>query len=73
MSCKFSFFYERETGCIFFFFFFFFLEPDIFTSKCYFLNEVRFQKNLEIVDVPSFGNNDYYNDGGGDDNDYDHC
>ena len=30
----------------------FFLEPDILTWKYYFVNEIKFQENLVIVDVP---------------------
>ena len=40
---------ERETGCSF-------LESDIFLSKCYNMHEIKFQKNLETVDIPLVGN-----------------
>jgi len=39
---------ERERGCNF-------LEPDILTLKCYIVSKVKFQNNLETVDIPLFG------------------
>ena len=35
---------------------YFLLGPDILTSKCYVVRKIMFQKNLEKVDVPLFGN-----------------
>ena len=43
---------ERETGCSF-------LESHILMSKCYIMHKIKFQKNLETVDilyVPLVGN-----------------
>lgn len=39
---------ERERGCIL-------LEPDILKLKCYIISKVKFQNNLETVDIPLFG------------------
>ena len=44
----------RERGCIFFWYFP--LGIFILTSKCYVVRKIMFQKNLEKVDVPLFGN-----------------
>ena len=33
---------------------YFLLEPDILTLKCYVVRKIKFQKNLETVDVPFF-------------------
>ena len=40
---------ERETGCSF-------LESDIFMSNCDIMHEIKFQKNLETVDISLVGN-----------------
>ena len=58
---------------VFFWFFFFtrdrqvtiFFGADILTWKCYFVNEIKFQKNLVIVDVPRFATDVNYNHVGG--------
>ena len=43
---------KREKGCNV-------LEPDILILKCYIVSKVKFQNNLETVDIPLFGDSEF--------------